>query len=633
VRPAGSPRDFAFRHAVVRRAIYEQAPPGWQLAAHGRVAAALAARGAPAGVRAEHVEVVARPGDAVAAAVLEQAGDDALTRDPVTAARWYEAALRLGGEDRPSLLFRLARSQAGGGHLDAARDTLLVALGDLDPQDVATSVALSHVCASIEQLLGHTTAAYDRLLAALARVPASEVALRVALEVELAVNAKYRVGAEDLMGLTAGALESARALGDRPLLVSAASVHAVNCFHSGRYEEALSLRAEAEATAAESSDLELAARMDALYHAALAATVTDDFPAGAALAQRGVRIGRATGQDQLLVPLLIFRVMALHQWGRITEGLAVSEEAEDSARLGGTAHMLHWALWMRATMAEAAGDLETATRVGEESVRVAEGLDPGTVVTLGRANLAAIRLSAGDPERCRREMLDAAGEEFEVGEASWGCHLMNTLVRALVELGEFDEAERWAGLAEERAAALGGPPVPAGRAACARAEVLLVRGEAERAAELAEAAARDAAELQARVNVWQANLVAARAQAAAGRRERAVALLRGVVQETGAQGAGLYRVQAERELRRLGERVGRGGRRARAGAEGIQALSGREREVAGRVAEGLTNKQIAGALYLSEKTVEAHLSRIYGKLGVRSRVDLARLVAQAGAGD
>jgi DNA-binding NarL/FixJ family response regulator len=41
------------------------------------------------------------------------------------------------------------------------------------------------------------------------------------------------------------------------------------------------------------------------------------------------------------------------------------------------------------------------------------------------------------------------------------------------------------------------------------------------------------------------------------------------------------------------------------------------------VAEGRSNKQVAAELFLSEKTVEHHLSRVYGKLGVRSRTELA----------
>lgn len=55
-----------------------------------------------------------------------------------------------------------------------------------------------------------------------------------------------------------------------------------------------------------------------------------------------------------------------------------------------------------------------------------------------------------------------------------------------------------------------------------------------------------------------------------------------------------------------------------------------EREVAELATSGMTNRQIAERLYLSQKTVEAHLSRAYRKVGVRSRTQLAVHLAGAG---
>ncbi len=56
-------------------------------------------------------------------------------------------------------------------------------------------------------------------------------------------------------------------------------------------------------------------------------------------------------------------------------------------------------------------------------------------------------------------------------------------------------------------------------------------------------------------------------------------------------------------------------------------LSRREMEVASLVAEGATNAQVAGSLFISERTVESHLASIFNKLGVDSRLQVARWIA------
>jgi DNA-binding CsgD family transcriptional regulator len=81
-------------------------------------------------------------------------------------------------------------------------------------------------------------------------------------------------------------------------------------------------------------------------------------------------------------------------------------------------------------------------------------------------------------------------------------------------------------------------------------------------------------------------------------------------------GARAWAQRARSELARIGGRAPSPG-----------ALTPTERRVAGLVAEGLATKQVAAALFVSPKTVEGHLSRIYSKLGIHSRVELAhRLV-------
>ena len=80
-----------------------------------------------------------------------------------------------------------------------------------------------------------------------------------------------------------------------------------------------------------------------------------------------------------------------------------------------------------------------------------------------------------------------------------------------------------------------------------------------------------------------------------------------------AVGARLWRERTEAELARIGGRAPSAG-----------GLTPVEQRVVALVAEGRSNKEVAAALFLSARTVEGHLSRAYGKLGVRSRVELAR---------
>jgi DNA-binding CsgD family transcriptional regulator len=66
------------------------------------------------------------------------------------------------------------------------------------------------------------------------------------------------------------------------------------------------------------------------------------------------------------------------------------------------------------------------------------------------------------------------------------------------------------------------------------------------------------------------------------------------------------------------------------GGRGRLALTPGELRVAILASDGLTNREIAQALCLSPKTVEMHLSHVYDKLGVRSRVRLATLLRRSG---
>jgi DNA-binding NarL/FixJ family response regulator len=139
--------------------------------------------------------------------------------------------------------------------------------------------------------------------------------------------------------------------------------------------------------------------------------------------------------------------------------------------------------------------------------------------------------------------------------------------------------------------------------------------------------------LSAAPGARHALLTAGRALAAAGRADDAREHLERAAGLAARHGAGRGEAIAAHGLRRLGVRPRTAPRPARAGA-GVRAdpgaLTPREREIAALVARGSANKEVAATLHLSPKTVEANLSRVYAKLGVRSRTELAALAREGG---
>ena len=198
------------------------------------------------------------------------------------------------------------------------------------------------------------------------------------------------------------------------------------------------------------------------------------------------------------------------------------------------------------------------------------------------------------------------------------------LVEAQLAIGDVAAAEEVL-VHGEAAAARAGTPWAAAVTGVARAAVLLVRGSAGEAV-LAGVAAREAAR-GAPLTSALARLAEGRALAATGERRAAVETLVAAQSALDGFGALRRRDEAIRELRRIGHRVLRPAREGTAGA--LAPLTAREREIAELVAAGRTNREVAAQLVLSARTVEAHLRNIYGKLDVRSRVELARAVQPA----
>jgi DNA-binding CsgD family transcriptional regulator len=111
-------------------------------------------------------------------------------------------------------------------------------------------------------------------------------------------------------------------------------------------------------------------------------------------------------------------------------------------------------------------------------------------------------------------------------------------------------------------------------------------------------------------------------QRRAKRRREARATLEEALEMFEGIGAVLWAERVHAELARISGRAATPG-----------ALTPAEERVAALVAEGKTNREVAAALFLSDRTVEGHLTHVFSKLGVRSRGELARTFADAANAD
>jgi DNA-binding CsgD family transcriptional regulator len=190
-------------------------------------------------------------------------------------------------------------------------------------------------------------------------------------------------------------------------------------------------------------------------------------------------------------------------------------------------------------------------------------------------------------------------------------------IEASILLGRLDEAESLLGRLERRAQRLVRTSALAASARC-RALLACARGDLVSALTTLDVALAHADRTSIPFDRARTLLVQGEVLRRAKRRREARATLEAAQRELERLGAVLWSDRARAGLARVGGR-----------APARDELTPAQRRIAALVAEGRPTKEVAAQLFLSPKTVEGHLSRIYGKLGVRSRAELARSFREA----
>jgi DNA-binding CsgD family transcriptional regulator len=335
--------------------------------------------------------------------------------------------------------------------------------------------------------------------------------------------------------------------------------------------------------------------------------------------ERHVAMARETDTFGVLPYLLTVSVDVAYRTGDwevapASEALALAEEH-------GQGGILPFALVVRGRLLAARGETERARSDLDRGIRTGEDVGTRTVVNLGRSALGMLELGAGRAEEAVgpleqvRAFADDAGLEDPLF-VPWAADLVEAYARS----GRRADAERISSDLDRRA---GLAEMPLSLAVAARCRGLVAdaafAAQFEQALEhhrLAEAPFETARTLLA----YGSRLHRARRRVDG--RER----LRAALETFDALGATPWSELTGAELRAAGAV-------RRDPVADPDQLTPQELRVARAVAEGATNKQVAARLFLSPKTIDFHLGRVYRKLDIHSRAELATLVARGALDD
>jgi DNA-binding CsgD family transcriptional regulator len=607
-----------FRHAIVREAVYADIPDAQRRHDHAAAARALQSSGASAEEVASQIIEAEQIGEDWAVPTLRAAAATAAGRgDPSTAVALLRRALEEPGDPDSALLLELGRAEValadpvGLSHLEEARDCAI------DP--LQRAMALAGLGQAL-YIAGDPKGAFEAVEAALAQVPPGH-------------------GGPPEAELLCYSMSSGRLL---PELVD----NAVDLLERPRDIEGAATPAEIARRAVRAFDFVMRGNRE---------RVAEEL---AWMAEHGEDPGL-----QRSLPTIVGAAQGLALWqlGRYRESEVIADRMIEDARRRASPLDLAVCLegrigvnWGRGDVNACIADAETVLDLSQDGWGVA------TVAT--RSILAEMALERCDPAAAEVALAPTAAVEARLEGSHGWFWLPYARAQLAFHSGDWQEALARFLEAGERLLAIQAPSpdyMP-WRSLAARSAAQL--GERDRADELVE----EELELARSNGSRRATGVALAAAGAIRGGDEGVELLREAVEQLDGTEAELAPARARAELgfalrlarrprdarlpleeaidtaRRLGalrladraldELHAAGGRPRRAAISGVESLTPSQRRVAEMAARGMSNREIAESLFITRRTVETHLTQVYGKLEIASREELPDALAPDATG-
>ena len=596
--------DLRFRHPLVRSAVFHSAPPSERREAHRALAGALRDRD-DAERLAWHLACAAIGVDEEAAVALEEAARKARERSGyAAAAAALERAASLTADEgaRPRRLYAAADAALSAGRSENALVLLTEPLAQKDPRLRAAGLRLQ---GRIEYLAGRPRQAGAVLVEASRLLEDIDPALAAEICTE-ACSAQFGVADPKAMLAAAERAEAlVEGLTDRGLRDLVTMTRGWVLCYVGRSNEGVPLL-EGTVASAECADLDPLGLMRISGALEWLDRSTDAYRH----ASSDVAQARADGAVGLLPYLLYQQAWHATRAGLLSEGFAAASESLTLSReLGLWLPRLQSLLVLAAITARRGSESECQAFVDEVRGLLDERELAGYQMWLGHS-LGLLAVSLSRPDEAITELTEVAKRLDRFGIHS----------RAIVPHAELAELHARAGNPQEAAAALADheasyePQSPVGRATAGRARALLAADDD------VEHAFEDVFELHEgsddRWSLARTRLAYGERLRRAGRKLDAREQLREALEAFEDQSAEAWIERTRAELRASGETL----RRRKSWEE--EELTPQELQIALHVARGMTNREVGAALFLSHKTIEFHLGRVYRKLDMHSRAEL-----------